>query len=103
MPPKRVLDWTCESFSYGNGPTSCAKYFAISPARAKLPGRYFFCSGALYTDCVTQRPTSVSPQAVSPSVVFTSGPAAITIVYVGIGLFSRQRVVVRAFFPLPDV
>ena len=48
------------------------------------------CSGAVYTDCGTQRCSSARPQAVSPRSNRSSGAAAMTMRYAGIGRDSRH-------------
>src|SRR6476620_4020388 len=95
IPPKRVLDWRCASFSYGNGPTRSWKSATMGPAYWNAPGSQLAFSGSTYTDCGTHCVRSLLRQAVSPRSWRTSGPAAITISEGGIGLPSRHLVSVR--------
>src|SRR6476661_6579316 len=103
IPPNRVLDCRCASFSYGNGPTRSWNSVTIGPADWNAPGSQLVFSGSTYTDCRTHCVRSSLRQAVSPRSKRTSGPAAITISDGGIGRLSRHRVSVRpapsAFVP----
>ena len=79
MPPYRVDEATCASFSYGNGPASREKSATMSPARAKLPGMLARCDGLVQTDCRTHPGSSPDPHAVSPSSTTANGATPMTI------------------------
>src|SRR5689334_5715474 len=98
MPPNRVDDCRCASFSYGNGATICEKNPTIAPACANACA-LAASSGVVYTICGTQRPTADSPHAVSPNGVIVSGATATTMRYTGMGACSRYSVVVYPSAP----
>src|SRR5690349_7674822 len=88
MPPKRVEDSTCASFSYGNGPKSlvntstmvAARRNGTDTANAESSGNVQIDRGARPSDAIG---------------VTASRPAPITIVYTGTRCSSRQCHAVR--------